>query len=102
MFLGEPTILLNGQATRSLVCTRTDRVRIEFPKLSPLDGRVARLLDARGQPLAVPVNVADDEPRARLILTLSLAPLTRGSYSIELTATASGLSDRRLVPMQVQ
>ena len=102
VFLGEPTILLNGQATRSLVCTRTDRVRIEFPKLSPLDGRVARLLDARGQPLAVPVNVADDEPRARLILTLSLAPLTRGSYSIELTATASGLSDRRLVPMQVQ
>jgi len=52
--------------------------------------------------LPVPVNVADDEPRSRLILTLSLAPLTRGTYSIELTATASGLSDRRLVPLQVQ
>jgi VWFA-related protein len=101
-FLGEPALFLNGQSTRALVCSRTDRVRIEFPRLSPLDGRVARLLDSRGQPLAVPVNVADDEPRSRLILTLSLAPLARGTYSVELTATASGLSDRRLVPLQVQ
>ena len=102
VFLGEAALFVNGQSTRALLCTRTDRVRIEFPRLSPLDGRVARLLDSRGQPLAVPVNVADDEPRARLIVTLSLAPLARGSYSIELTATASGLSDRRLVPLQVQ
>jgi VWFA-related protein len=101
-FLGEPALFVNAQPTRALTCTRTDRVRVEFPRLSALDGRVARLLDSRGQPLAVPVNVADDEPRARLILTLSLAPLARGNYNIELTATASGLSDRRLVPLSIQ
>jgi VWFA-related protein len=101
-FLGEAALFVNAQTARALVCSRTDRVRIEFPRLTPLDGRVARLLDSRGQPMAVPVNIADDEPRSRLILTLSLAPLARGSYSIELTATASGLSDRRLVPLQIQ
>ena len=102
--LGEPAIFVNNQPVRSIVCSRTDRVRVEFTPPATLEGRVARLLDQRGQPLPVPVNVAEDESKTpkRLVLTLSLAPLARGYYSIELNATASGASERRLVPLQVQ
>lgn len=102
--LGEPAIFVNNQSVRAIVCSRTDRVRVEFTPPSPLDGRVARLLDARGQPLPVPVNVAEDESKTpkRLVLMLNLAPLARGYYSIELNATASGASERRLIPLQVQ
>ena len=102
--LGEPAIFVNNQSTRTLVCSRTDRVRVEFTPSATLDGRVARLLDQRGQPLPVPVNIAEDESKTpkRLVLTLSLAPLARGFYSIELNATASGTNERRLVPLQVQ
>jgi VWFA-related protein len=102
--LGEPAIFVNNQSVRTLTCSRTDRVRIEFTPPSPLEGKVARLLDARGQPMPVPVNVSDDETRTprRLIVTLSLAPLARGTYQIELNATAAGATERRLVPLQVQ
>jgi len=102
--LGEPAIFVNNQSVRTLVCSRTDRVRVEFTPPAALDGRVARLLDQRGQPLPVPVNVAEDETKTpkRLVLTLSLAPLARGYYNIELSATAGGASERRLVPLQVQ
>jgi VWFA-related protein len=102
--LGEPSLYLNGQAASSLVCSRTDRVRIEFPVTAPMDARIARLLDARGQAMPIPVNVRDNEavtPR-RLIVTLSLAPLTRGSYSIELDAAAGSAHDRRVVPLWIQ
>ena len=102
--LGEAAIFVNNQSVRTLICSRTDRVRVEFTPVLPLDGRVARLLDQRGQPLPVPVNVAEDESKSpkRFVLTLSLAPLARGYYSIELNATASGASERRLIPLQVQ
>ena len=102
--LGEPAIFVNNQSVRTLTCSRTDRVRIEFTPPSPLEGKVARLLDARGQPMPLQVNVSDDETRTprRLIVTLSLAPLARGTYQIELNATAAGATERRLVPLQVQ
>jgi VWFA-related protein len=102
--LGEPAIFVNNQSVRTLACSRTDRVRVEFTPPAALYGRVARLLDQRGQPLPIPVNIAEDESKTpkRLVLTLSLAPLARGFYTIELNATASGASERRLVPLQVQ
>jgi hypothetical protein len=102
--LGEPSMYLNGQAASSLACSRTDRVRVEFPVMGPMDARIARLLDARGQPMPIPVNVSDNEAVMphRLILTLSLAPLTRGTYSIELDASAGSAHDRRLLPLWIQ
>ena len=102
--LAEPSLYLNGQAASSLVCSRTDRIRVEFPVTARMDGRIARLLDARGQPMPIPVNVSDNEavtPR-RLVITLSLAPLTRGTYSIELDAAAGSAHDRRVVPLWIQ
>jgi len=104
VLMGDPVFFLNGQTARSLVCSRTDRVRIVVPVTAPMDGRMARLLDARGQPMPIPVNISDDEtvtPR-RLVVNLSLAPLARGSYSIELDAAAGPAHDRRLIPLWIQ
>jgi hypothetical protein len=62
---------------------------------------VARLLDRRGQPLPIPLSVRDNggEPH-RLIVELSLAPLARGDYLVELSAASGG--DRRLVALRIE
>lgn len=95
-----PFLFRNGQPVARFVCARTDKVRVEWPSGPVQPGLSARLLDKRGQPLPVPLTVHDNTPAAphRVIVELSLAPLTRGDYLVEL----SGGGERRLVALRIE
>jgi hypothetical protein len=73
--------------------TRTDRLRVEWSVLAPLDRREARMLDSAGKPL--PFDVPVSESNGRVVVELSLAALGRGPYSIELTAGSGPKTERR-------
>ena len=82
---------------------RTERLRVEWPAYAAIEGQEARLLDRKGQPLAVPVAVqpgmGDKGPLLRA--ELSLAPLNIGDYVIEVTARSAAASERKLVAFRV-
>jgi len=83
------------QRVTHLEFARSDRLRVEWPVLSRLDRREARLLDSAGKPLPVDVALSESEVPNVLVADLPLAPFTRGVYSIELTAGAGGKTERR-------
>jgi VWFA-related protein len=101
--VGDPLAFRNGTPAAVLACTRTDGVRLEWPVLADVETARARLLDRRGQPLPVPLAVARrDGPGARrLVAELSLAPLGRGDYLVELTAASGGVTERKLFGVRV-
>jgi VWFA-related protein len=82
---------------------RSERVRVEWPVLKPLDRREARLLGASGSPLAVPVTVTERELEGGPVVNadLSLAPLSPGDYVIELTVGAGEVTEKKLVAIRV-
>jgi hypothetical protein len=82
---------------------RTERVRVEWPAHAELAGHEARLLDRKGQPLAVPITVtrAPGANGASVRAELNLAPLNIGDYAIELTARTAGASEQRLFAFRV-
>jgi VWFA-related protein len=83
---------------------RTERVRIEWPILAPLAGRNARLLDPRGQPIALPVTLAEstDNGVSRLSAEVVLNALAPADYVVEVTADGGGgKTEQRLVPFKV-
>ncbi len=82
---------------------RTERARIEWPIGGPLDAREGRLLGRDGQPVTVTVTLTEVERNGRLVLALDalLAPLAPGDYAIEVTATAGGKTETRLVGIRV-
>jgi VWFA-related protein len=88
---------------------RTERLRVEWPMLKALDQRTARVLDRRGQPLALGATVteraasAPDTPDGRNIVAvdLNLAPLSEGDYLIELVAGAGPEIERSLLAFRV-
>ena len=83
---------------------RTERVRVEWPRLAPLVGTSARLLDPRGQPIALPVTLVESVDRGAPILSAEvvLNALAPADYVIEVTADAgAGKTEQRLVPFRV-
>jgi len=74
---------------------RADRIRVEWPVLAPLDRREARLLDSAGKPLPIDLPVSEAPQRQTVVVELPLAPLGRGSYSIELTAGSGAKTEQR-------
>lgn len=78
---------------------RTERLRLEFPILKPLDGQTARLLDRKGQPLDVPVSI--NTAGAALVAEVNLAPLSIGDYVVEVTAKAGQASEQRFTAIHV-
>jgi len=82
---------------------RTERARIEWPVRGPLDGREARLLDRNGAPVAVTITLTEVERDGRLVLALDglLAPLAPGDYVFEVTGTADGATETRLLGIRV-
>lgn len=82
---------------------RTERVHVEWARLSELDRREARLLGRDGAPLAVPVNLTEREVDGRVSVAadLNLAPLADGEYAIELVVGSGGETERRIVAIRV-
>jgi VWFA-related protein len=74
---------------------RSDRLRVEWPVLAPLDRREARMLDTAGKPMPFEVPVAEGADGKTVVVELPLAPFGRGGYSIELTAASGGKTEQR-------
>ena len=88
----------------SFIFARDERVRLDWPVFAALDRYEARLFDRFGLPLRTRVTVEpqDAGSNRRLISEISLAALGRGDYLIELTATAGGVTETRLLALRVR
>jgi hypothetical protein len=77
---------------------RQERARLEVPVARSINAVGGRLLDRTGQPIAVPVNLAERQDGATLWLAadVSLAALAPGDYLIELTLQ-SGATRRKVL-----
>jgi len=83
--------------------SRNDRLHLEWAMSGPLDSHVGRLLDRRGQPLAVGVTLAEppNADRPTLVGDVSLAPLAPGDYLVELVVAHAGTTERHLVAIRI-
>jgi hypothetical protein len=90
------------ERVKLLEFVRSDRLRVEWPVLAPLDRREARLLDTAGKPMPFEVPVAEGPDGKTLVVELPLAPFGRGGYSIELTAASSGRTEQRRLTFMVK
>jgi hypothetical protein len=109
--LGEPFVFRATPAARSPLrpvadfqFRRTERLHIEWPILAALDQRQARVLDRKGQPLAIAATVTEREEspgHAWLAADLNLAPLGEGDYCIEVTAGSGAATVQRIVAFRV-
>jgi len=98
--IGEPVAFRVSRAQGAekaslLEFTRTDRIRVQWPMLAALDRREARLLDSAGKALPVDIPVAEDAAAKTATVEFALAPLSRGVYSLELTAGSAGKTEQR-------
>ena len=82
---------------------RTDRLHLEWAMTGSLDTRVGRVLDRRGQPLAVGVTLTEppNADRPTLVGDVSLAALAPGDYLVELVAGRAGATERHLVAFRI-
>ncbi len=74
---------------------RTERIHVEWPVLTPLDQRQARLLDSRGQPLPVNASATELQSTGTTVLAadLALTPLAPGEYVVEVVVNAGAVSE---------
>jgi hypothetical protein len=78
-------------------------LHLEWTVTGALDSRVARLLDRRGQPLAVSVTLGElpSADRPTLVGDVNLAPLAPGDYLVELVTTRGSVTDRQVVAFRI-
>jgi len=82
------------------VCRRADRIRNEWPMVGNPEETRVRLLDRKGQP--IPLKVELRREVQVLYAELPLAPFARGEYIVEIIASASAVSERKLVAFRVE
>ena len=108
--IGDPTVFRANPGPRAPLSPvadfkffRTERMHVEWALAKALDARTARLLNRRGEPLAVPVALTERTDGDRLVLAadLTLAPLADGDYVIEVTASAGGAKIQKLLAFRV-
>jgi len=91
--------------TADLRFTRADRLHLEVPVTAATQPGTGRLLDRTGQPLAVPVTVAertDTETGQKWITAdVVLAPLAPADYGVEVGMTAAGTENRIIAGLRV-
>ena len=81
---------------------RSERLHVEWPVLKTLDQRAARVLDRRGQPLALNATVTEGPADRQVVsVDLQLAPLAQGDYLIEVSAGAGSASERQVLAFRV-
>jgi len=82
---------------------RTERVRVEWPALQPIESHSARLLDRTGKPLAVPVPTTSKDAGGTTLIAadLNFAPLSIGDYLIEVTAKAGDKTEQQVIGVRV-
>jgi hypothetical protein len=82
----------------------TDRVRLEIPATPGTKAGEGRVLDQKGQALAIPVSVSerDQDGVHWIVADVTLAPLSQGDYLIEVVASTEGGEHRVLAPVRVQ
>jgi hypothetical protein len=82
---------------------RTERVHIEWPIVTTLDKREARLIGRTGQALPLPVTLSDRESNGQAVLAadVTLTPLAPGDYAIELVVGRGTETERRYLAFRV-
>ncbi|MGE3273792.1 MAG: VWA domain-containing protein [Vicinamibacterales bacterium] len=92
-----PTTGLDYLPTADARFRRTERVRLEVPRISPGGTVAARLLNVEGQEIPVPVRLAeklDESLQLRSVVAdLTLAPLAQGEYVIEVSVADGSRRD---------
>jgi len=88
----------------SFVFARDERVRLDWPTYARLDAYEARLIDRFGLPLRLRVALQSQQVGTAYQLTteIAFAPLARGDYVIELTASAGPVTETRLLALRVR
>ena len=85
--------------------SRTERVRLDLPVDGEVKAGGGRLLDRAGQPMALPVTVAervDDASGQRWITAeVVLAPLAGGDYAIEVEVVGAGKTQKVVSAIRV-
>jgi len=107
--VGDPVVYRTGPRgtgvpVASFLFTRLERVRLDWPVSRDVDKYDARLLDQFGQPLQTrpQLQSQDASPVRHLVSEISLAPLGRGDYVIELTVAAGEKIEQRLIAIRVK
>lgn len=82
---------------------RTERVRLEWTTVGKVEAMSARLLDRKGEALAVPLSPVDASTvdRTAIAVDVLLTPLTDGAYVVELTAGRGSATETRYVAIKV-
>ena len=84
---------------------RSERLHVEWPVLKPLDQRTARILDRKGNPLAIAVAATEITSAQWSVpvvaADLTLAALAEADYLLELTAGAGAQTERKLFAFRV-
>jgi hypothetical protein len=82
---------------------RTERLHAEWRILATLDQRTVRVLDRRGQALALGATVTEQDRNGQPVaaVDLNLSPLSDGDYVIELEAGRGADTQRSLLAFRV-
>jgi len=108
--LGQPLVFRRGpfsgpgfQPTADLRFRRAERVRLDVPLSVTADSVSARVLDRKGQALAVPAAIAQREDNGLRLASaeVALAPLAPGDYLIEVCARRSDRQEKMLAAIRI-
>ncbi len=108
--LGQPLLFRRGpfsgsgfQPTADLRFRRAERVRLDVPLAATVDSVSARVLDRRGEALAVPATVTQREDNGVRLATaeVALAPLAAGDYLIEVAARRGDRQEKILAAIRI-
>jgi hypothetical protein len=104
--VGDPLVYRRGKSASDdpiaiLWFSRRDRIRLTWPVLTPLSSCASRLLHAHGRPVKKRLTLDRSDPH-EVRLDWEVPRLQPGDYLIELTATGSTGSERKLLATRVR
>ena len=83
---------------------RDERLKLDWLVRTPLERVEIRLIDRMGQPLRHRLTVEEQDGAGgrHLVSNLSFTALGRGDYVVELSATAAGVTERKLLAFRIK